>query len=55
MATAVLLCITTITLAVLAVASQLARTIRPSWISVTIAIPRLLRVEVELAAHPVDG
>jgi outer membrane murein-binding lipoprotein Lpp len=53
MATAVLLCITTIILAVLAVAGCLARAMRPDRISITIAIPRLLQLKVELAS-PVD-
>jgi hypothetical protein len=53
MATAVLLCITTITLAVLVAAGHLARTIRPSRISITIVIPRLLQLKVERASPEV--
>jgi hypothetical protein len=54
MATAVLLCVTTIILTVLTVAGLLARTIRPSRISITIAIPRLLQLEIKLGS-PRDG
>jgi hypothetical protein len=54
MATAVLLCVTTITLAVVALVGQLARTIRPRRISVTIDIPQLLQLKVELDS-PADS
>jgi hypothetical protein len=50
MATAVLLCTTIIILAALAVTSHLTRTIRPSRISISIAVPRLLQLKVELAS-----
>lgn len=49
MATAVLLCVTSIILTVFTVVGLLARSIRPSQVSIVISVPKVLRVEIDLA------
>lgn len=49
MATAVLLCVTSIILTVFTVVGLLARSIRPSQVSIVISVPKMLRVKIDLA------